>query len=210
MKSWSSWFNDLMPSLPGCGTDIATHELRRAAQEFFGRSRAWRVVLDAISVGINEAEIEILPDETQQFIVRVESSAWEGQPLAVKTVEEIESKYGGDWMDQTGTPDTITQMQHGTVRLMPSPVVAGVLRCRVTVKPSDSASGIPDAQAYQYRDAIADGAKARLMLMPKKPWTNPELGGVASGMFEAAITSAASASARAFGRGRIEAKPSWC
>lgn len=210
MKAWSTWFNDVIPSVPGCGTDLVTHELRRAAQDFFAKSLAWGVILDAVSVGIAESEVEVLPDDQQQTIVRIDYSAWGGYELGVRTSELMQEAYGPDWMDQTGTPSDITQLMERTVRLVPSPTVAGSLRCRCKVKPSDTSTGLPDALAFQYRDAIAEGAKARLMLMPKKPWTDAALAAVAQMKFDAAINTAKSASFRAFGRARTAAKPVWC
>ena len=69
MKSWSSWFDDVLPALPGCDTGIVTHELRRTAQDFFTRTLAWSVLLDDVQVSAGETEIEIMADDSQQYPV---------------------------------------------------------------------------------------------------------------------------------------------
>lgn len=210
MQAWDTWLNDLMPHLPGCGADLVAHELKRAAQDFFERSRAWGVLLDEVSVAIDESEVEILPDDTRQSIVRIESASWNGEPLEEKTLPVIEVDIGADWMDQTGTPTVITQLAHNSVRLVVTPDAAGVLRCRVSVKPSDASLGLPDQLAYKYREILANGAKARLMLMPKKPWSNDNLGALASSRFEDSLGTAKSSAFRAFGSARTPSRPSWC
>jgi len=84
------------------------------------------------------------------------------------------------------------------------------LKLRLIVRPSDTATGLPDDLALRFRDEIHVGAKSRLMLYPGKPWTNPDMAGVYSQAFNALVNQATAAAARAFVQARIPSRPKWC
>ena len=60
----------------------------------------------------------------------------------------------------------------------------------VSLKPLRSATDLPDILYNDCYQTIAAGAKAKLMVMPEKPWTNPQLASVHAGIFDTGAKSA--------------------
>ena len=80
---------------------------------------------------------------------------------------------------------------------------------RVSVRPSEAATGLADDMAIKFRDDITNGAKGKLMMYPNMPWSNPQLAGMYLAMFDSATGKANLAAVRSFGATRIAAKPKW-
>jgi hypothetical protein len=209
MKAWSNWFIDLLPQLPGCPDPQIEHELLRASQEFFARSRAWQVIQAPVAISANQTSLDITPSDAGQELIRVEGAWLDGTRLKVYGVGDMDHAFTDDWQTHTGSTSTLVQITPGTVLLYPVPVAASAtgLKLRLSVKPSESATGIPDDQFVKYRDPLAAGARARLMLQSGKKWSNPNLGSLNAAVFDAAINSAGIAAARSFSTGRIAARP---
>lgn len=212
MALWSAWFPDLLPHLPGCPNAVVQHELKRAAQEFFEKTRAWRVLLAPVAVAAGTDELDLVPTDTEQSLVRVEEAWYDNRKIDPLTADEASAEFGDDWMSHTGAPSAYVQEFPGTLRLYPIPDTDALtgLKFRVSVKPSESCTGLPDALADKFRDALADGAKGRLMLYPGKDWTNLDLGAAMKGQFESAKSAGNLQANRSFGRGRNSNKARWC
>jgi hypothetical protein len=209
MKAWSNWFIDLLPQLPGCPDPQIEHELLRASQEFFARSRAWQVIQAPVAISANQTSLDIAPSDAGQELIRVEGAWLDGTRLKVYGVGDMDHAFTDDWQTHIGSTSTLVQITPGTVLLYPIPVAASAtgLKLRLSVKPSESATGIPDDQFVKYRDPLAAGARARLMLQSGKKWSNPNLGSLNAVVFDAAVNSASIAAARSFSTGRIAARP---
>ena len=212
MTAWSSWFPDLLPQLPGCPGITVEHEVRRSAQRFFSGSRAWNVILPAIPVEAAEDAVAIAPKDTEQDLVRVLHVSYDGNVLEATTGDVLFSRFGGGWQNHIGSPIAYIQDSPGVLRLYPIPEAnsASGLVARVAVAPSDASAGIPDNLAIAYRDELAIGAKARLMLYANKPWSAPDLGLKNESDFNAAISRANSSAATSSGKSRIASHPRWC
>lgn len=212
MKAWSYWLPDLMPHVPGCPQVLAEHELRRSAQAFFSQAKVWRVTEAPVSVSAGTDELSAAPSDAGQDLVRVDEVWFDGKRLDPTTSETLDSQYTEDWQAHEGTPTKYLQEVPGVIRLYPVPLVDSVtgLKLRLVVTPSDAAPGLPDDIATKFRDEIHVGAKARLMLYPGKPWTNPELAAVYSTAFSNLVAQATAAAARAYVQARISSRPTWC
>jgi hypothetical protein len=209
MKAWSNWFTDLLPQLPGCPDPQIEHELLRASQEFFARSRAWQVIQAAVPITANQTTLDIIPTDAGQELVRVEGAWLDGTRLKVYGVGDMDHAFTDDWQTHTGATSTLVQITPGTVLMYPIPIAASStgLKLRLSVKPSETATGLPDDQFVKYRDPLAAGARARLMLQDGKKWSNPNLGALNAAVFDAAVNAAGIAAARSFSTGRIAARP---
>jgi len=209
MKAWSSWYADLLPQLPGCPDPLVDHELLRACQEFFDRSRAWQVVQLPIAVAANQTSIDLTPGDTGQDLVRIEGAWLDGKRIDISSPDDMDTAFPDDWQLHTGSISKLVQITPGTALLYPIPLSAAVtgLKLRLSVKPSDSATGIPDDMFVKYRDKLAAGARARLMLQAGEKWSNQNLGIMNAGIFEAAIGTANANAARSFSTGRISGRP---
>jgi hypothetical protein len=211
VATWASWLPDVLPHVPGCPVVVAEHELRRASQEFFRRTRAWRVNLTTIAVPASTAEISCEPADAAHDLVRVEAVLYDGRQLDPETVENLDKGFSDEWAAHVGTPTHYVQLTPGILRLYPVPSDAATfgVKIRASVTPSESATGIPDDLAQKYRDAIQAGAKSRLMLMPGKGWTNLDLAAIYGRSFSDMADSANADAARAFGAAKIATRQVW-
>lgn len=212
MIRWADWFSDLLVHLPGCPSFTVEHELRAAAIRFFDESRVWQARLDPIAVIASDPLVELGSDNpNEEDIVRVEAAIYDGRDLDVFSGAEMDARHSGDWMVATGAPCAIVQLTPGALQLYPNPLqnsFAG-LQLRVSLRPADSASGIPDT-LRTYRRAIVTGALAVLHAYADQPWSVPALAVNEGAEFQAAIDRANRAATRSFGRGRIASRPTWC
>jgi hypothetical protein len=210
MQLWASWLPDLLPQLPGCPIPIVEHELRRAAQMFFDKTRAWNVTLAALPVIAAQDTVTVAPTSVEQELVRIGQAWYDDAPLSGLTGDEMSEQFGDNWQDHTGVPKAFVEETPGVLRLYPVPVDAATvgLVARIAVKPSEASTGIPDELAVKHRTALTDGALGKLMLYVDKPWSNADFGVKHSADFMTAINSATVQAA--FGRGRIASRPSWC
>lgn len=212
MQAWSTWFPDLLPHVPGCPQILAEHELRRAAQVLMRRTRAWRIDEAARPVVAGQATVSVAPTSAELELVRVEAVWFDGKPLEPVTDDVMDALYSHDWRSDTGTPSRFLQWVPGEIRLYPLPdanAVTGVT-LRLSVAPSESSTGLPDDLAIRFRDEIHVGAKARLMLYPGRPWTNPDLGAVYGQAFDSLVGTATAAAARSYSDARIPSRMKWC
>lgn len=60
----------------------------------------------------------------------------------------------------------------------------------VKLRPTDTATALPDELARRYKEKIAHGAKSILMMMAKKPWTDLQMAAFNEAKFQEAIDKA--------------------
>lgn len=212
MTPWSYWQPDVLPYVPGCPVLVFEHEIRRAAQVFLRASRAWTVNETPRPVGAGQAEVSIAPSDPGQELVRLEAAWYDARPLRIITSDQLDADRSQDWISHTGAPSDVLQEIPGAVRLYPVPIEAATvgLRVRLSVAPSDTATGLPDDIAARFREEMTAGALARLMLQPGKPWTNGDRGLMYEARFNEFVGRGNAAAARSFSSGRIAARPKWC
>lgn len=211
-RAWSAWLPDLLPQLPNCPTVLVEHELKRAAQEFFSRTRAFKTMLAPIAVLASQENVTVVPDDPEQYLVGIEHAWLDGKEINATTAELLAENYGSDWKDHTGSPTSFMQETSGVLRLYPIPTDAAVtgLVCRVSVTPSEVSTGIPDDLGVTYRKELTCGAKAKLMLYANKPWTSLDHGQKHERDFEDGIAAATWQVATAYGNSRVESRKAWC
>lgn len=213
MALWSAWLPDVLPHVPNCPVPLVEHELKRSAQVLLEASRIWRIDLDPAAVPAATVMLSpVMDDPDEQELVRIESVLFDGKPLDLRTPEELDAEAGDNWPSHTGVPTAYTLLSPGIVRLYPVPIDAATtgIEFRVSVKPADAATGVPDEIRTKYKEALTAGAKSRLMLYKDKPWTDYNLAGVHASAFESGVAKATLDAARAFGRGRVPSRPKWC
>jgi len=203
---WSSWFNDVLPDVPGALQPVAEHAIRRAAQEFFKRSKAWKIDI-TITAQADVSNYVVDPGAGLTLIEVLDVPA----PLSLATTDEfMRITYGEDWRSAEGTPRALFMPTPGAARLFPTPSESGAAYVlQVAVMPSDSATSIPDDMAERYREGIAAGALSRLMLSAKKPYSDDARGQMKRGEFEGAIGKAIEDRATGFGAGRVRRRITW-
>ena len=94
---------------------------------------------------------------------------------------------GTNWRTDVNLPTRFYFPDDTTVGLVMPPSAQGVLRINAALKPSRSSTTFPSWMFERYTTTIAAGAKAKLMLTPKKPYSDPQTGAARLMDFEGGI-----------------------
>lgn len=198
---YSDLLTEVLPNLAADPSDPVTeHAIRRAVTEFCAESWIWKDLSDPIDVEAGESFYDLEPPNGTD-IVAVMDVAYNGVPLEHKELSWLDVNLPG-WRTTTGTPMYVTQVDMDQVILAPVPpdTLTDGITLTVALQPSQNSTGVPKWIINQHLYAIADGAIARLMLMPNKPWTDLANGSDRRAQFQAAIANARANAASALGR----------
>lgn len=202
MAEWSSWFDEVLPDVPGCSAALAANAIRNATIQFCEEARVLVVDHPLMSAVANQPSYTWAPGAGLK-VVRAEQVWFLGRELPPITSDDLETRYAS-WTTESGLPEFHLQDQIEALRLVPYPLEAATdaIRARVSVRPSRAAAGVDDTVRERYLEEIARGAKARLMLMSRKPWTDQNLGAAMMGQFEDDIAKARLAAFKGWSRAR--------
>lgn len=171
MRPWSDFYDYALPDLPGCPFAALNVALRQSTIAFCEQSLAWKYDHPDIAVVVATREYPFVPHE-DAVVHEITYAAFDDREINVRT--KLDNVGLWNWRNQTGMPQYVLGGLT-VLSLVPMPDVAGTLKLTVALKPSLDAAGI-DADIFnEYREAIVHGAKARLMLSPRKPYTDAGL-----------------------------------
>lgn len=203
----TQFFDEVLPDLPGCPEEFALNAIRNAAILFCDRTKVHRIDLDPILLLANVPQVDfILPASAPQTrVVQVLQAQYGEDPLDFKDPDWLDKNLDPNWRTTTGEPLFITQDSEESFRPVPFPAADATLALTlyVAVKPTADATLIDARLWREHKEAIAAGAKARLMMSPKKPYTNAALASVYSEAFESAIWRINHKATKGHGRARI-------
>ncbi len=150
MTPWEALYPDVMPSIaPGRAEPMVDRQLLRSAQAFCRATRAWCVDLDAVRTNDSELSYDIeFPGAAD--LVRLESATLDGDEI------DVWRPGGAKQSLYVFTPE------RKTVALSRPVGVGRLLVLRVSVMPSNKATGIEDEIFSSYAEVIAKGAVARI------------------------------------------------
>lgn len=188
---YTDWYNDVLPDVPGCPEAMALDAIRDAAIVFCERTKVHKVDLDPITLQASTPTTSfVVPASTPQTrVARIEQALYGTTPLDFKDADWLAVNLERTWRTKTGTPQYITQDDEESFRVVPylTAIATVDLDLFVSLKPTQASTDIEARLWREYREVIAAGALARLMLSPKKPYTNTVLAAVNNDMFEGAI-----------------------
>ena len=198
-------FNDVLPSLPGCGNDLAEYAIKQSIIDACRRSRVWKYWPDPQDVTVGEPEYDVdLPagtDVAQIMSVRLDGRA---DPLTPLTVEQLDLTYP-DWRTETGVIEAYAQIEPTRIRVVkiPDEALPAALAMTLALQPRLASTTFPDWIYTQFGDSLSAGALARLQRVPKKPWSDPTLAERNKRLFDNAVAAATGAAARGLTRAPI-------
>ena len=167
---------------PGVADPTAYFAIRQAAIEFCERTRVWRFE-DEFNVTEDDAEGLFAPGGS--VILDIDGVWFDGKKLKPKTPKQLDDTMPA-WRSgaekPTGDPSYVTQTAPNTITLVP--FRAGSVKLSLFLKPAQDAEELPDFLADQYRETIAWGALARILLIPNQSFTNPEMGAAFGQVFQ--------------------------
>lgn len=180
MKNYNTLFLDVLPEVPGCPPDVAIREIRNTVIEFCEKSLIHQVTLDPITLrdGVSEYFLDPPGGTRVQKIMKV----WfQGRPIEPAAPDEIQSpeiyatRIGG-YTAPKAEPRAYTQTDFATVNFLPIPdrTYSNAITMRVALAPLRDSEQFDDFLFENWGEFIACGSKARIMLKPGKPYTNPD------------------------------------
>jgi hypothetical protein len=167
----------LLPEVPGAPEALAKQAIMRAANDFCWETGVWNEIQDPISVvdGVNEYDLDA-PSGAQ--IVTIKSIWMVNRELVPVTMERLQEVIP-NWQEAQGSDPAYYNCatDYSTVRIYPIPMGANSAKMtiRAIYTPNQFGSTLPQFLVDKFLDEILAGAKSRLMIMPGKSWTNPQL-----------------------------------
>ena len=172
-KTLASLYPRVLIECSGVPDFIMLDMIRDSAIVLFRRSSVWRKDLDLITTATNIKEYE-LSVETDENISSILDAEHNDSEIFGKSVKWLNNNLK-NW--RTNTAKQIkyyNRLTSKTVLVSPIPneVKAQSLMFRVAIAPSLDATTIAEDMYDDWYEVIVAGAKARLMRIPNKEWTN--------------------------------------
>lgn len=203
MTAWASFYSRVLPYVPGCPAPQVDLALVDAAREFCKRTRAWvNQAAAQEGTGSQQAYNFVFPSESE--LVEVLRATVAGEDMAILSSREMPA----DWQEASPETDTLVDAivvnnLNTAFRVYPPPASGDDIVIYQALQPTLAATGVGDIIYTEYAEAMASGAKYRLMAMPNKPWTNMDFAPFERAAFEDGIRMAAN---RVFRQGQRRTK----
>lgn len=208
-KTWSAWLDEVLLLVPGCLIPVAENAIRNAAIEFCRRTNAWRYDADPIVVVAGVADYDLdVPSGSGAALIRSAEFTTSGGALAMldpKSPDQLDEIMPG-WKTEQSAVVYYTSPSPDVITLAGLPEEAGTLKLVLALVPTRASTGIDQSIHEQHLDAITHGAAARLMAMPKKPWSDPNMAAYHAGEFANVITGTKVSAARGNTRAPIRTR----
>ena len=188
MIKFEDMLNDVLPDVPGCTNELAINALRNAAIELYTKSWIYTQACDPQQTVIGQADYDLDTFTNYKNIGIVSASINDAAiiPVGVTSLNRSNLR----WQDDTGLPTNYLAYDYATLRLYPIPDRVSTLNITIALTPAKNATGVEDFIYDLYSEQLAAGAKARLMLIPNKPYTDQNTSREYRAQFSAAITDA--------------------
>ena len=173
MKDLDAFIPNIRMYAPGVSDPTAYFAIRQAAIEFCERTRAWRYDDE---LAVTAEQVDGISTPSNSVILDIEGVWFDGTKLKPKspgTLDTLVPNWRSGATKPTTKPKYVTQTELNTFRLVP--FMAGTVKFSIFLKPSQDATEVPDFMVDQYRETIAHGALARILLIPNQSFTNPEM-----------------------------------
>lgn len=198
---YADLLDEVLPSLLADPSDPVTENaIKRSVIELCQSAWIWKHLTDPMDVTAGEAvyDMEVPMGATVAKVLSVELT---GEPLGSQSIGWLDH-VNPAWRSSPGQPVWFTQTNMRQIMLAPMPLsdVPMGLTATLALMPSQTSTTFPQWIADQYLYVLADGALAKLMLMPGRPWTDIASGADRRARFEAGVANARAAGVTDFGR----------
>lgn len=157
----------VIPELAGITRATVNENIAMIFSQFCKDSQSFRELL-SIPVNVNSSQYDLYSPHDGAVIIGIFHVDHDGVELKK-----------GDYI----------QRSFSVIELIENPN-AGDLKVGVVLKTLPTYQAGPTAIIDRYSDVLASGVKARLMLMPDKPWSNPQLGGYYQDLYDRGLLEA--------------------
>lgn len=199
MRALSLFLPLVIPYVPGCSDPMAEQALLSSCIEFCGRSLV--VQSTGTDSGVTGKVSYDVEEPAQLTLVKVLSVFYMDRRLKARSREMVvrgTAARGSYVADVYPTPGTPTEWfsrdpSEPSIDIYPPPGEDGLdaLTIVAAYQPTRAATKVPDTLYDDYAEDIANGAIARLLLMPAQPFTAPTLSEPYRKQFVSAVNAAA-------------------
>lgn len=185
MAQLTAWYDDVAPYAGGCPLPVVLQKIREAAIAYCKLSRTWRYLtlgpIDALAaqqtyvIGTSVAAGFLPVDVVVSHVFQVN---YNGAELDAVTPTQLKDK-SVTWFNDAGDPEAFTLFKEGAISLWRIPsanAAAAIVIPEVALAPTQTAPTVDDSVFEHGRDAVAIGARARIAMIPGKPYSNLQLG----------------------------------
>jgi hypothetical protein len=210
MKPWTAFYDWVNPEVPGVPAELVSMHARSIAIDFFDTAGIYVADSDPVVLTANVATYD-LDAPANYDVARIQTLWYNGVELTPKGEQDFKALFG-QWTTQTGNPTFFLQETQADFRLVPCPDATAVATCstvnmRVVLRPSRGSAGIEDWIFDKWVETMAYGIKWRLMAMPAKPFSNPQLATYNQGLYRAGTDDAIRDVSRGLTRAQIRIRP---
>lgn len=208
----SDFYPLVLPKVSGCPSIVVDEAILQAAAEFCEEAPVWRGWLDPITTvdATRTYALAVPAGLTGAKIVKVVSVTLGGVELQPTSADEMIASGYAEFDDTDITLQGYIAHSSESIALLKNPGADLALRVFVQYAPDTLVTTMPSSVVRAWKRGIASGALAQLYDMDGEPWANPGKMGLERQRFEKEYADARMDVARAFGRGRIASRPSWC
>jgi len=183
----------ILPFVRECSVPAAVVAARFACIEFYKLTLWQQEQLEPIDLwnGQGIYELEVPPNTVPSVIMRVELGG-RNKVLEFKTKDALDLIYGAGWTDLVGPPCYVTQFEPFDICLVPAPNydLEDGMKVLVAIQPTSDAAEIDDSVFAYYAEALAYGARARLVETAGQPYYDPNSAPLLWGRFYGGVSEA--------------------
>lgn len=182
----------ILPEVPGAPDALVKQAIMRAANDFCTETGVWSEIQDPTPVvdNVNEYDLDA-PSGAQ--VITIKSIWMVNRELVPVTMERLQELIP-NWQESKGSDPAYYNcaQDYSTVRIYPIPLGANgaKMTIRAIYAPNQFGTTLPAFLVDKYLDEIMAGAKSRLMIMPNKSWSQPQLAMVNATVFNEGVVKA--------------------
>lgn len=203
--------DDLLPHIladaPGCPDVTAKLAILKSAREFCREAPVWTELQDPMPLSPQVTSYTLEAPAGADVVGIIQ--AWcNGSPMRPLAVDDLDLVLPG-WQDASAPRPfwfnlSLTQ---GEIRFFPRSTEPCSITLRAQYAPQVTAQALPDSLVSEHLEAIVDGALARLLMVPGRSWSDPNLGAFRRGQFDNAIASERASALHDGHRGVVTVRP---
>lgn len=172
--SYEEFLPRVLQYVPDASEFIAVDAIKQACIEFCERTYYWQYQSPSLNV-VNGQSQYVIPTPSDTKFVGPVQVYFNTLLLIPKSPDELADIYRmGSWNQLQGSPQYVTRIIKPELTLVPIPYVTqpAVLYVRAALAPTQDSNEV-DSEIYeQWAEAIAWGARARLLAQPRQDYTD--------------------------------------
>lgn len=174
--NWSEYERYIAPSVSGCSMFIVRQAVADSAIELCQKSLIWRETLSPVTTVIGDSSYTLtLPSQTRSVLpINVQ---YNKSDVNFRSEEDEDYLNEGWRNNDNGTPSACRMSKPDVLDFdIPSiSVIANGIVVRMAIKPTRASTGGDNLLFEDWAEVISNGAKGRLLSIPKKSWSDPKM-----------------------------------